>query len=32
MRVPARDMGLRPGVDLDDIGGLIERLEGPLHR
>jgi hypothetical protein len=31
-RVEARDMGLRPGFDLDDIGGLLERLEGPQHR
>ncbi len=31
-RVKARSMGLRPGIDLDDIGGLLERLEGPDHR
>jgi hypothetical protein len=31
-KVEARPMGLRPGVDLDDIAGLIERLEGPQHR
>jgi hypothetical protein len=31
-RVQARDMGLRPGFDLDDVYGLIERLEGPEHR
>lgn len=31
-RVRARPMGLRPGVDLDDIWGLIEELEGPLYR
>jgi hypothetical protein len=30
--VKARPMGLKPGFDLDDIEGLIERLEGPLHR
>lgn len=31
-RVEARAMGLRPGIDLDDISGLLERLEGPEHR
>ena len=31
-RVEARPMGLRPGIDLDDISGLLERLEGPEHR
>lgn len=31
-RVNARPMGLRPGIDLDDIGGLLERIEGPRHR
>ena len=31
-RVVARPMGLRPGIDLDDISGLLERLEGPEHR
>ncbi|MBA2263217.1 MAG: DUF2191 domain-containing protein [Chloroflexi bacterium] len=31
-RVKARRMGLRPGVDLDDIGGLLDRLDGPDHR
>ena len=31
-RVQARDLGLRPGFELDDIHGLIERLEGPEHR
>jgi hypothetical protein len=32
-RVKARDLGrLRPGLSLDDIGGLIEQVEGPLHR
>ena len=30
-RVEARAMGLRPGIDLDDISGLLERLEGPEH-
>jgi plasmid stability protein len=26
-RVPVRDMGLRPGIDLDDIQGLLDRLD-----
>ena len=30
--VRARPMNARPGVDFDDIEGLIERIEGPLHR
>ena len=31
--VAARDMGrLRPGLTLDNIADLIERVEGPLHR
>ncbi len=32
-RVTARDLGnLRPGLSLDNIGELLERIEGPLHR
>jgi len=31
-RVNAVDMGLRPGFDLDDIEGLLDRLEGPWRR
>ncbi len=27
-RVPVRDMGLRPGIDLDDIQGLLDVLDG----
>jgi predicted transcriptional regulator len=31
--VHARDLGeLRPGLDLDNIGDVLERVEGPLHR
>jgi hypothetical protein len=31
--VNARDLGpLRPGVRLDNIGELLEQVEGPLHR
>jgi hypothetical protein len=31
--VIARDLGkLRPGYNLDNIGDLLERIEGPLHR
>ena len=29
--VQARPMGLRPGIDLDDIGGLLDLLDGPAH-
>ncbi|PYS27035.1 MAG: hypothetical protein DMF75_21135 [Acidobacteria bacterium] len=25
-------LGLRPGLSLDNIGELIERIEGPLHK
>lgn len=32
-RVVARDLGeLQPGLSLDNIGELLERIEGPLHR
>ena len=31
-KVKARDMGLKPGFDLDDIEGLLDRLEGPYRR
>ena len=31
-RVNAVDMGLRPGIDLDDIEGLLDRLDGPWRR
>jgi hypothetical protein len=32
-RVKARSLGgLRPGLDIDDIGELLERVEGPRHR
>lgn len=31
-KVAARDMGLKPGFDLDDIEGLLDRLEGPYRR
>ncbi|MEO8510747.1 MAG: DUF2191 domain-containing protein [Chloroflexota bacterium] len=31
-RVRARKLGLRPGIDLDDIEGLLERIEGAEHR
>lgn len=30
--VAPRDLGVRPGIELDDIAGLIERLEGPSFR
>lgn len=31
-QVRARDLGLRPGIRLDNIGELLEQLEGPQHR
>jgi hypothetical protein len=32
-KVRARDLGdLRPGVSLDNIGELLDRVEGPRHR
>ena len=32
-KVEARDLGrLRPGLRLDNIGEVLEQLEGPLHR
>lgn len=31
-RVVPKPMGARPGVALDDVGGLLERLEGAAHR
>jgi hypothetical protein len=32
-RIIARDLGdLRPGLCLDDVAGLIEQVEGALHR
>jgi plasmid stability protein len=31
--VTARDLGdLQPGLSLDNVGELLDRLEGPLHR
>lgn len=31
-RVEAADLGLREGLEIDDIGGLLERIEGSRHR
>ncbi|MGH9365691.1 MAG: DUF2191 domain-containing protein [Thermoanaerobaculia bacterium] len=31
-RVKARSLGLRPGLDYDNIGVLLEQIEGPLHK
>lgn len=31
-QIEARDMGLLPGVSVDDVAGLLERLEGVEHR
>jgi len=30
-RVQAHDLGLQPGLELDDVAGLIERVEGSKH-
>jgi hypothetical protein len=30
--VRARHMGLRRGLNYDDVGGLLEKLEGETHR
>ncbi len=31
-KVRARDLGARPGVDFDNVGELLDRLEGPDWR
>jgi len=31
-KVKAHDLGLRPGLEYDDVGGLLEQVEGPGHR
>lgn len=31
-RVKARALGLRPGISIDNIGELLEQIEGPAHR
>ena len=31
-RVDAKDMGLRPGVDLSNIEQLLDQLDGPVRR
>jgi hypothetical protein len=31
-RVRPRDLGVRPELDLDDVEGLLDRVEGPDHR
>ena len=32
-KVVTRDMGrLRPGLSLDNVGELLDQIEGPLHR
>ena len=30
--IEPRDMGVLPGVDLDDVAGLLDQIEGPEHR
>lgn len=29
--IKPRSLGLRPGIDLDDIGGLLDLLDGPAR-
>jgi len=29
--IQARSLGVRPGLNYDNIGELLEQLEGPLH-
>ncbi|MBM4269124.1 MAG: DUF2191 domain-containing protein [Deltaproteobacteria bacterium] len=31
-KVRARALGIRPGVDYDNVGDLLEQIEGPLRR
>ena len=31
-KVRAKDLGLKPGYSLDNIGELLEQIEGPWHR
>lgn len=31
-RIEARDMGLRPGLDLDNVEELLDQVEGPDRR
>ncbi len=31
-KVVASDLRLRPSLDYDDVGGLLEQVEGPKHR
>jgi hypothetical protein len=31
-RVMARDMGLRPGINIDKVSAVLDELEGPEHK
>ena len=31
-KVKTRDMGLRPGLDLDNVEELLDKVEGPFRR
>ena len=31
-KVKARNLGLRPGLSYDNIGLLLEQIEGPFHK
>ncbi|HUP65190.1 MAG TPA: DUF2191 domain-containing protein [Thermoanaerobaculia bacterium] len=32
LRIRARDLGLRPGIDLDHVQDLLDRIDGPARR
>jgi hypothetical protein len=31
-KIEARDLGLRPGLNYDNIGELLEQVEGPFYK
>jgi len=31
-RIKARNLGLRPGLSYDNVGQLLEQIEGPFHK
>lgn len=31
-KVQAKSMGVRPGINLNNIGDLLEQIEGPSHK
>jgi hypothetical protein len=32
VKTNSRNLGLKPGLSLDNVGALLEQIEGPLHR